>query len=178
MTTRRGQMSALLGVVAAGLCVPAAVGVVLLTTKASAATARDAARHDALHAAARIARDVLSYDYRTIDGDIARARSDTTGVFAREYASAAAQLRSEAVVAHAIVQARVRDAGIISAGTSHVVVLVFADQVSVTRAAGSAIPTTRLIPSTVQMTLTQVGGRWRVASLTALQAGATGSTAG
>jgi Mce-associated membrane protein len=169
---------ALISVVAAALCVPVAIGVVLLAGKASAASDRNGARTDALGAAARIARDLLSYDYRTIDHDVARARAETTGTFARQYASAAADLRTQALATHAIVQARVRDTGVVSATTRRVVVLAYVDQVSVTRASKAAVPTTRLIPSTVQMTLSARAGRWRVAALTAVQAGATGSGAG
>jgi hypothetical protein len=55
-----------------------------------------------------------------------------------------------------------------------VVVLVFADQVSVTRTNAATAPTTRLIPSAVQMTLVDVGGRWRVSALSAVQTGTAG----
>ena len=161
----------MVSVVAAALCVPTAVSVVLLAGKASADSKGNAARADALNAAARIARDILSYDYRTIDHDLTRARGETTGAFAGQYAAAAAQLRTQALVTHAIVQARVRDTGIVSANSQQAVILVFADQVSVTRLKAAQVPTTRLIPSAVQMTLTQVGGRWRVSALTALESG-------
>lgn len=171
----RGRASTAVTVCAAALCVPAAVGVTLLAQKTSAATERSSARHGALDAAARIARDILSYDYRTIDQDLGRARADTTGQFARQYAAAATQLRTEAVASHAIVQARVRDTGIVTATSHTVVVLVFTDQASITRAAGSAVPTTRLVPSAVQMTLVDVGGRWRVSTLSAVQSGAPSS---
>jgi Mce-associated membrane protein len=175
---RSGSRSTLVGLVAAALCVPAAVGVVLLDVRASATTGHNAARHGALAAAARITHDILSYDYRTIDQDIARARAETTGTFARQYAAATAELRTQAVATRAIVQARVRDTGVVTAGSKQVVVLVFADQVSVTRASTRSVPTTRLIPSAVQLTLTDVGGRWRVATLSAVQTGAPGSAAG
>jgi Mce-associated membrane protein len=173
----RRSFRALISVVATALCMPLAVGVVLLAVKASRATERDGARHGALGAAARIARDLLSYDYRTIDRDLTRARAETTGTFAGQYAATATQLRAQAVASHAIVQARVRDTGIVSASAGHVVVLAYIDQVSITRTSASAVPTTRLIPSAVQMTLSFVGGRWRVSALSALQTGA-GSAAG
>ena len=161
MRARRGLVS----IVAAALCVPTAVGVVLLCVKASDAIDRNDARGTALGAAARIARDLLSYDYRTIDRDLARARSETTGEFARQYAATTTDLRAQAVASHAIVQARVRDTGIVSASTNRVVVLAFIDQVSITRTSASAVPTTRLIPSAVKMTLAEVDGRWRVTGL-------------
>ena len=178
MTTRRPGLTSLAVIVAAALCVAAAVGVVLLAGSASAGSDRNDDRAGALAAANRIARDILSYDYRTIDRDLARARAETTGPFAQQYAAAATDLRTQAVATHAIVQARVRDSGVVSAEAGRVVVLVFADQVSVTRLKAAAVPTTRLIPSAVQMTLTDSDGHWRVSSLTAVQTGAPGSGAG
>lgn len=170
----RGRLWSLVSLVAAALCIPAAVGVVLLAAKTSGTADRNGARHAALQAAAGIARDILSYDYRTIDHDIARAKSETTGRFERQYAAASAELRTEALASHAIVQARVRDTGVVTASASRVVVLVFADQVSVIRKSASTVPTTRLIPSAVQMTLTDVAGHWRVSALSAVQTGASG----
>lgn len=163
---------ALISVVAAALCVPVAIVVVLLADKASGASERDDARHGALGAAARIARDLLSYDYRTIDRDLGRARGETTGTFAGQYAATTTQLRAQAVASHAIVQARVRDTGVFSASADRVVVLAYIDQVSITRTSRSAVPQTRLIPSAVQLTLTDVDGEWRVSALAALQTGA------
>ena len=166
------SLPALVSVVAAALCVPLAVGVVLLSVKASEASGRDDARHGALPAAARIARNLLSYDYRTIDRDLTRARAETTGTFAGQYAATTTPLRTQALASHAIVQARVRDTGVVSASAGHVVVLAYIDQVSITRSSASAVPATRVIPSAVQMTLRFVGGRWRVSELAALQTGA------
>jgi len=167
---RRGK-TAIVSLLAAALCVPAAVGVVLLAGKASADSDDSNSRASALGAAATIAREILSYDYRTIDRDVTRARADAIGRFAQQYASAADQLRARALATHAIVQARVRDTGLVSADSHEAVVLVFADQVSVTRLRAAQVPTTRLIPSAVQMTLTRTGGQWRVSALSALEAG-------
>src|SRR3954470_14638811 len=102
--TERRSFRALISVVAAALCVPLAVGVVLLARKASGASERDSARHGALAAAERVARDLLSYDYRTIDRDLTRARAETTGTFARQYAATITPLRAQALASHAIVQ--------------------------------------------------------------------------
>jgi Mce-associated membrane protein len=171
----RRRMSTIVSVVTTALCVPAAVSVVLLAGRTSADSKANAARSGALIAATKIARDILSYDYRTIDRDLARARADSTGAFAAQYAAASAQLRTQALYTHAIVQARVRDAGIVSANSHEATILIFADQVSVTRLMAAQVPRTRLIPSAVQMTLTKSGGHWRVSALSALE---TGSGAG
>ena len=175
---RSGPRSAIASVVAAALCIPAVVGVVLLTTKANASADEDTARRAALHAAGRIARDILSYDYRTIDQDLARAQADSTGEFARQYASTADGLRAKAKSTQAIVQARVRDTGVVTGTSEEVVVLVFADQISITRSPGAASPTAQEISSAVQLTLTERAGRWRVSALSAVQTGAPTSAAG
>lgn len=179
MTAGARVRGATASVIAAALCLPAAAGVGILVSRASAASDENSARRGALHAAARITQEILSYDYRTIDKDLARARADTTGVFAKQYDAAAAGLRAEARRTQAIVQARVRDTAVVSAGGDRVDVLVFADQVSIARPSTTAAPATRLIPSAVQLTLVRAGGRWKVSDLTAVQTSAgTGSAPG
>jgi Mce-associated membrane protein len=135
---------------------------------AEAADPADQARTDAVAAARIAAHDLLSYDYRTIDTDIARAKSETTGEFASQYASTAAQLLAQAKQVRAIVQAKPSTPGVITATGNQVVVLVFVDQLSVKEVAGSRTPTTRIDQSRVRMTMTRVGDRWLVSQLAAL----------
>src|SRR4051794_28125350 len=175
-THRRGARSRLvpLAAVASIPCIPAAVGVALLVRHDSADAAVQSARQQALTAASRIAREVLSYDYRTIDRDIATARADTTGLFAKQYATTAAQLKSEAQQARAIVQATPSAPGIVAASRDTVVVLVFVDQASVKQLPGQKTPTTRIDQSRVQMTLDRTDGGGRVAHLGAFKGSAGG----
>jgi len=149
-----------LPMMSAALCLPLVAAVVVLTHRTSDTTTVGAARRAALAVAPGIARDVLSYDYRTIDADIARAQAETTATFAQQYATTAAQLKSAAQTNHAIVQAQPHAPGIVSAITDNVVVLVFVDQVSVTEPAEATTPTTHAAESRVQMTLRHVNGKW------------------
>ena len=161
--------------VAAALCVAlAAANVVVWVTgrgssdSASRATVPAAARDDALAAARTAARDLLSYDYRTLDKDIAKAKSETTGAFAKQYAGAAGRLVADARQARAIVQASPSAPGVVSASADQVVVLLFVDQASVKQTRGQRSPATRIDQSRVRMTMTLVHGRWLVSQLAAL----------
>ena len=126
------------------------------------------ARTAAVAAARTAARDLLSYDYRTMDRDIARAKSETTGLFAGQYASASDRLAQQAKQARAIVQASPSAPGVVSASRDQVVVLLFVDQASVKQTPGQRQPTTRIDQSRVRMTMTLVRGRWLVSQLAAL----------
>ena len=160
--------SNLLPRVCAVLCLPAAAAAVVLATRGPAPDSTAHARHDALAAATKAAHDLLSYDYRTLTTDIARAKTETTGAFAQQYAQTAGQLLSEATQLKAIVQASVGSPAVVSAHGTTVVVLVFVDQASVKQLPGQKSPTTRIDQSRVQLTMSKVGGQWRVSALSAL----------
>src|SRR5947209_5226014 len=154
--------------VCALLCLPALAGLVLLLLRGPAPDTTAHARHDALAAATTAAHDVLSYDYRTLDRDVARAKAETTGAFAQQYAESATQLLSQAKQVKAIVQASVGLPGVVSAHRNTVVVLVFVDQASVKQLPGQKSPSTRIDQSRVRLTMTKVGNRWLVSALAAL----------
>ena len=150
------------------LCIPAAAAAVLLALRHHSSDATATAREQALTAAKQAAHDVLSYDYRTLDADVARAKKETTGLFAQQYSQSAGQLLSQAKQVRAIVQASVGLPGVVSATDDQVVVLVFVDQASVKQTAGQKTPTTRIDQSRVRLTMTKVGDRWLVSALSAL----------
>jgi len=155
----------LMGIIAAALCVPVTAAVVLLVFRQQADRHVQSARHDALLAASHIVRDVLSYDYRTVDQDVARARAETTGVFAKQYAATVPQFRAAARQTRTIVLARPHASGVISASRHDVVLLMFVDQASVKQPRGSATPDYRRDQSRVRVTLTRVGDRWLMSQL-------------
>lgn len=154
------------------LCVPAAVAAIVLgvTTPgpATAGALQSGSARNATAAARTAVRDILSYDYRHLPADIARARADATGVFAHEYAGTATRLLHEATQLKAIVRANVTAAGVVSASPHDVVVLMFVDQDSVRQTPGQRTPTTRIDQSRVRATMTLVGRRWKVSDLAAL----------
>ena len=154
--------------VAAALCVPVAAGVVVLGLHDRADAATDDARTAAVEAARRAAHDVLSYDYRTLDKNIALAKSEATGLFAKQYAQSTDQLVEQARQTRAIVQATPSSPGVVTASNDEVVVLLFVDQASVKQLAGQKTPATRIDQSRVRLTMTKVGGRWLVSQLAAL----------
>ena len=163
----RSRMT-LAALVAAALCVPAAAAVVILGLRDRTAEATDDARAAAVTAARSDVEDLLSYDYRSLDEDMARAKTESTGVFAAQYAQTAQRLAQEAKATHAIVQATASNPGVVSATEDQVVVLLFVDQASVKLLTGATSPTTRIDQSRVQVTMTKVGGRWLVSQLAAL----------
>jgi Mce-associated membrane protein len=150
------------------LCLPLLAAVAVLLLRDQDAVQVRHARAAAMAAATTAAGDVLSYDYRTLDADIARAQADATGVFAAQYRRTAAALQQQAAHNRAIVQATPSRPGVVSATADEVVVLVFVDQASVRQVAGAKTPTTRIDQSRVRMTMTRVGDRWLVSQLAAL----------
>jgi Mce-associated membrane protein len=153
---------------AAVLCLPTVAAVVVLGLHDRADAATESARTDAVIAARHAARDILSYDYRTLTDDIGRAEAASTGVFAKDYRQTAGRLKAQAIQLRAIVQASPSSPGVVSATRHQVVVLLFVDQASVKQVAGDKTPTTRIDQSRVRMTMTKVDGAWLVSQLDAL----------
>jgi Mce-associated membrane protein len=131
------------------------------------------AREQALAAARKAAPVVLSYDYRHLDRDFARARTHLTGKFSDEY-----RKTTKAVVGptarkyHGIVKATVvapagggaPAASVVSASPDRAVVLLFVNQVTKsTQVTGSRVDLNR-----VRMTLTRTSEGWKVSAVDAL----------
>jgi Mce-associated membrane protein len=152
------------------LCVAvAALDVVLLLRlhdrqSRNDATAATAASVDAVATAKTAVTEILSYDYRTLDKDIATAKNAATGDFLREYSSTASRLLSQAKQLKAVVQASVASMSVVSASETRVVVLGFVDQATIK--AGDK--QTRIDQNRVRLTMQKVEGRWLVAGLDAL----------
>jgi Mce-associated membrane protein len=150
------------------LCLPLTAAVVVLLLHDQDELKVQQARSEAMAAAVSAATEVLSYDYRALDDDLARAQADATGLFAKQYRQTAAALKRQAAQNRAIVQATPSRPGVVSATADEVVLLVFVDQASVRQTAGAETPTTRIDQSRVRMTMTRVGDRWLVSQLSAL----------
>ncbi len=124
-----------------------------------------AARDDALAAGRSHAQQILSYDYRHIDADIARAKRDITGAFGKDYADTASTVvKPTAVQYHAVVEATVKAASVVSASPSRVVVLLFVDQTTTS----TRVPGPKTDQSRVRMTLVETHGTWLVSAVDAL----------
>ena len=126
------------------------------------------ARSEALVAATSAAQKVLSFDYRTMGADVARAKATATGPFLTQYEQASASLIKELGPAKAIVQASVQSGSVVNFAKNQVTVLLFVDQASVRQDSGQKTPVTRIDQARVQMTMVKQHGRWLVAQLTSL----------
>lgn len=152
---------AVLGALAAA----AAVAAVRLAVTARRDAAVAHARSAALAAATADMRQILSYDYRSIGPDLARARNDTTGEFRGEFRILASQLIGPAArQQQTVTTATVPDASVVSASARQVVVLLFIDQSTTSRTR----PAPQLASSQIRVTMQLAGGRWLVAQFQAL----------
>lgn len=133
----------------------------------------DRARGEALDAARKAAPVVLSYDYRRLDRDFARARTHLTGDFRDEYGrTTKTVVGPTARKYHGVVKATVVEpagggapaASVVSASPDRAVVLLFVNQVTrSTQVTGSRVDLNR-----VRMTLTRASGGWKVSGVDAL----------
>ncbi|MBC2902258.1 hypothetical protein [Streptomyces cupreus] len=123
------------------------------------------ARGEAMAAARKAAPVVLSYDYRHLDRDFARARALLTGKFAGEYRkTTTAVVGPTAKKYHGVVKATVATASVVSAAPDKVVVLLFANQITEsTRVSGSRLDLNR-----VRMTMARTDEGWKVSAVDAL----------
>ncbi|MEV5909317.1 hypothetical protein AB0M00_10430 [Streptomyces chartreusis] len=132
----------------------------------------ESARTQALTAAQKAAPLVLSYDYRHLDKDFARARTHLTGGFHAEYGKTTkAVVGPMAKKYRAIVKATIAApatgtpaASVVSASPDKVVVLLFINQVTEsTQVSGARVDLNR-----VRMTMTRTDGGWKVSGVDAL----------
>lgn len=127
MTARRWLM---LGLV---FCVLTALVVVDLFLVRSTRHEEDelSAQQTALARAEKLVPILLSYDYRTLDADLARARLTTTGVFRDDFDALLADVvRPKAASRKVTTSAVVADAGVISGTDERVDLLLFVTQTS------------------------------------------------
>ncbi|MEU8033049.1 hypothetical protein AB0C13_31185 [Streptomyces sp. NPDC049099] len=167
---------------AGGRVLAAVLGVVLVAALAVTAVLgwqyrqgrqAEQARGEAVAAARRAAPVVLSYDYRHLDRDFARARALLTGHFRDQYGKT-----TQSVVAptatkyHGVVKATVAAPGdggapavsVVSAGPDKAVVLLFVNQVT----ESTQVPEPRLDLNRVRMTLARTADGWKVSGVDAL----------
>jgi Mce-associated membrane protein len=139
-----------------------AVGVVLAITAVTLGVvllrraAVDRASSEALATARSYAVVVTSYDYRTLDSNFTDVLNGATGEFKDQYGAASKTLRNLVTQAQATAKGTVLNAGVESANTDRVVVLLFMDQ-AITNA---STHDPRVDRSRLLMTLTKNDGRW------------------
>lgn len=123
------------------------------------------AREQALAAARRDAPMLLSYDYRHLDQDFAKAKARLTGPFRNEYArTTSTVVKPVALRSRAVVTADAVAASVVWAQPDQAQVLLFANQhTTSTRISGSRVDLNR-----VRMTLRRTGHDWLVSNIEAL----------
>jgi Mce-associated membrane protein len=137
----------------------------LVAARVSSANAVDGTRGDVVGAATSGVATVLSYDYRHLDTDFARARGLLTPKFRKQYDDTTAKgVRPLAAKYKAISSADVSAAGVVEAGRDRAVVLVFVNQ-TVTN---SQLTAPRLDRSRIKVSLVRSQGRWLIDKLTTL----------
>lgn len=142
-----------------------AVGVGALYQQARTAHLTEQARAAAMDAARSHAEEILSYDYRTLDHDIAQAKADTTGELRKEYANLTSKLVSPKAKKHkVVVRADVVGTAVVTASPERVVALLFVNQST----RSDLLKGPRIDQNRVRMTLTKVDGQWLAAKLAAL----------
>ena len=151
-------------VVLAVVVVVLAAAVVWEMAQTLTSDAAQAAGQDAQNAARSAAQTIMSYDYRTLTSDMARARSMTTGAFRRQYQADAPKLLEIARQYKGVTRADVWAAGTQSQSPDQVTVVLFVDQTT-TQASDK---TPRLSENRVEMVMRKVGGIWLVAGMQAL----------
>ncbi|MEZ0072916.1 hypothetical protein [Planotetraspora sp. GP83] len=122
----------------------------------------------ALAAARSFAADMLSYDYRTIDQDLARAESHATGALSGHYRRLAATLAPEARSRQTVQQAVVAAAGVESATPDEVRVLVFVNMVTSRAATGQGSPEQQVSRGRARLVMVTDGDGWKVSGLSTL----------
>jgi Mce-associated membrane protein len=144
----------LLGAVALVLAI--AAGALFVADRQAAADAK--AGDDALAAARSAAETLFSYDYRSIDDNIAAGKKVVTGSLASDYSATSAVVKPAAVDTKAIVKATVSEAAVVSAASDKVVVLLYLNQATQSK----NLQGTKLDLNRVRMTMVPTGGDWKI----------------
>jgi Mce-associated membrane protein len=132
------------------------------------ATRRDqdsvAGGNAALTAARASATAILSYDYRDLDADFARAAALTTGSFRTDYqATTGDAVAKLATQTQAVVVAQVMAGGIVSSTSEGATVLLFVNQTTTS----NRLDTAKVDRNRVELTMLKVGSHWLVSGLRA-----------
>ncbi|MEV6602694.1 hypothetical protein [Kutzneria sp. NPDC051319] len=135
----------------------------LLYQRVEQASEVDSARQSAIQAARIRLPQLLSYDFHTLDRDLSGARAGTTGAFRDQFAELTTKVVAPAAQQQQIVtKTTVAGTSVVSADADRVVLLVFLDQVTQTK----ADPSSRIDGARVRATLQRQDGQWLVSALT------------
>ncbi|GAA0833393.1 hypothetical protein ACFQVD_25720 [Streptosporangium amethystogenes subsp. fukuiense] len=143
----------------------------IMFTDLSRLRADERAGREALAAARSVASDMLSYDYRTIEQDFARAGGYTTGALSLHYRQLTRGMAAQAREQKAVQQATVIGAGVesVESGDSgRVQVLLFMNMSTVKTPQGEKEPRRQVSQNRARFIMVKKDSRWFVAELSTL----------
>ncbi|MDH2427091.1 hypothetical protein [Sphaerisporangium sp. TRM90804] len=123
---------------------------------------------EALAAARTYAPDMLSYDYRTIEADLARARGYATGSLSVHYGELAGVLGPAARRQQTVQQAVVAAAAVESATAERVQVLLFMNMGTTKVLPGERQPQKQVVQNRARFVLVRGDEQWLVSELSTL----------
>jgi Mce-associated membrane protein len=129
----------------------------------SGAITSTSAREDGLTQAASLTQKVLSYNYSTLDQDIAANEKLLAPSFRREYTKTMAGVHAQTVKDHVKLVATVVASSTVSATPDKIVSLVFVNQTTTAQGTNNS----RIDQNRVLVTLTRDAGEWRVSKMDA-----------
>ncbi|SDM84732.1 hypothetical protein [Nonomuraea jiangxiensis] len=128
----------------------------------------DAAGAQAMAAARKVAPDLLSYDYRTVEADLAKARTYTTGALTGQYRELATTLVPRARAQKVVQTVAVAGVGVEHAEPDRVEVLLFVNTGTVKEIPGEAEPQQQFTQNRARFVMVRQDSRWLVADLSTL----------
>ncbi|GGL21434.1 hypothetical protein Sme01_74650 [Sphaerisporangium melleum] len=167
---RRVTAVALLGLLAAVL----AVLTVLAYLRLRELRDSESAAAEALAAARAYAPDMLSYDYRTVEADLARARGYATGNLAGHYGELSRVLVPVVKREQTVQQAAVAAAAVESATPDRVQVLLFMNMGTTRLLPGDEQPHKQVVQNRARFVLVKGQEHWLVSELSTLIGNAPG----
>lgn len=146
----------------AALATAGLIASVAFTLLAVDARGVDDARAQALEEAAVRVPALLSYSYRSIDEDFARAKEQTTGQFGEDYATLLDDSVAEVATSKELsTEATISGVGVVEASDDRVDVLVFLTQRTTAPGESPSVAASR-----VEVEMRPADGGWKIASLT------------
>ncbi|WP_240197570.1 hypothetical protein [Nonomuraea lactucae] len=128
----------------------------------------DVAGAEAVVAARRIAPDLLSYDHRTVERDLARAAAHTTGALTGHYRQLVQTLVAKAKAQKTVQTATVAAAAVERAEPDRVEVLLFVNTGTVKEVPGKAEPQRQITRNRARLVMVRHDSGWLVADLSTL----------
>ncbi|MFB9627071.1 hypothetical protein [Nonomuraea helvata] len=130
--------------------------------------AADAAGAEAMTAAKEVAPDLLSYDYRTVEADLARAGTHTTGELTKHYKELTTSLVSRAKAEKIVQTVSVAGVGVERAEPDRVEVLLFVNTGTVKQDAGKTGLEQQFTQNRARFVMVRQDSRWLVADMSTL----------